>query len=148
FPGLAGGYELGREIPKGARAVGRTYVLVHGEKPSEDPRHLAVDQKLLGAERDARDRPGPGLAATPDGPERRGVARDFSSVLLHDLARPGVQSPRAPVIAEAAPRTEHLRKIGPRQVPHAGVSLEETREIVEHRRDPRLLQHHFRKPDC
>jgi hypothetical protein len=67
-------------------------------------------------------------------------------MLIHDLARAGMEIARTRVIAEPGPEPEHMVEARGGQLLHRRKAFEETLVISRHGFDAGLLQHDFREP--
>ena len=136
------GHQLPGVSPRRVRARCGLDVVVDRVEPSQHARDVAVDDRRAFAERDRRDRTG-GVAADPGyrAKLRRGPRQ------VADRARAVPQVARSRVVAEPAPRREHVvergtgkRRCG-RELRHPPVP------VRDDGRDPGLLQHDLADPD-
>ena len=79
--------------------------------------------------------------------QRRFLARKAPLIPFHDRTRAGVQIARPGVVAEPRPLRENVIERGARQIIDRRPARQERRITLLHRRDGRLLQHDFGKPD-
>ncbi len=113
------------------------------ESPTEDATDVRIGEGLRGAVREARHRRG-GVAADPgQRVERRRVWGQAAGT----EARDAMQVARAPVVAEARPFSEHVRKRRLGETPERREATEEALVHVQYARHLRLLEHDLRDED-
>ena len=135
-----------RMLPEQALAGRRGQVLAEAQHARQHALHVAVEDGHALAEAEGRDGRGGGTADAGQGRQFGGRLRKAAAEARHHLLRAAVHVARAAVVAESAPQAEDFVLGAFGQRPHVGKAFQEAREIAEHGRDLRLLQHHLRQP--
>ncbi len=117
------------------------------EHAGEHATNVSVENRLGATERYAGDRAGGVPADTGQLGELSRIVGQSSAVSIGHLPRPGVKRSGPAVIAETAPRTQHLVLRGTGQGRGVREALEESLEVRNDRRHPGLLEHDLGDPD-
>ena len=136
------------ERPERAFDSGQSGPAVDAAPAREHALHVAVEDRGAHAEREHRDRRG--RRSTDAGqfrPSVGGLGEPPAEIVRDDACR-RMEVARAGVVAEPAPRGEHIveRRIGQRT--HVREPREEALVVRDHRRHLRLLQHDLGQPDA
>ena len=137
-----------RQLPELALGARIGEVAGEREHAREHALDVAVEDRDALAEAERGDRRGGRAADAGQLGERGAGARELAAVLGDDDLGAAMEVARAAVVAEAAPRREHVARLGRRQRAHVAEARDEALVVRAHGRDLGLLQHDLREPDA
>src|SRR5258705_1785411 len=146
--GASGRYQRFREVPHRLLTAQPLEPSRAEEDPAEHAPHVGIDERGVLAVGEGEDGARRVTADAAQALEGGPVIGKLAGVAGHRLAGDAVQAPRAPIVAERAPRLRHVARAGPGEVLEGGIAREELLVLGDDAIHLGLLEHDLRDEDA